>query len=119
ANSDGNTDAADWVMWRWQSTPAARLGDLNGDGSVDELDYVAWASSFGMSALGAADANGNGVVDAADYVMWRSMMLDPFGAMTSEASAVPEPSVLLLFAEAVCISLARFNRLAQQVPPCG
>jgi hypothetical protein len=111
ANNDGTTDAADWVMWRRQSVAAPARGDFNGDGRIDELDYAVWAESYGTYVAGTVDGNQNGVVDAADYVMWRSLASTPF-ASANLAAAVPEPSVLWLFAQAACISIARFNRMA-------
>ena len=72
-------------------------GDYNLDGTVDSADYDIWKASFGSQASLAADGNGNGIVDAADYVVWRDHLGGSgAGASSSAASAVPEPSTLLL-----------------------
>jgi hypothetical protein len=55
-----------------QPTPAAYLGDFNGDGSVDAADYLVWRARLGsaVTPYTSADGDGSGVVDAADYQVW-------------------------------------------------
>jgi hypothetical protein len=78
-----------------------RHGDYDSDGDVDNTDYALWRSTVG-SANTATDGNKNGIVDSADYVMWRNNFTGPIGTGTTFASglasatAVPEPSALLL-----------------------
>lgn len=67
-------------------------GDYNNDGAIDEADYGVWANAYGSDSQLAADGNGDGVVNAADYTIWRDAY------ETSLASAVPEPTALLLTA---------------------
>lgn len=77
------------------------LGDFDGDGDVDGDDLANnWEPGFG-TATGAGvidgDANNDGAVNGADFLIWQNNFTGP-SAVTS-ASAVPEPSsILLLFA---------------------
>jgi hypothetical protein len=49
-NRDGNTDAADYVLWRkvFESSTHT-LADGSGDGVVDETDHGVWSESYGSS----------------------------------------------------------------------
>jgi hypothetical protein len=77
-------------------------GDYNGNGVVDGADYVVWRKTLGQTGTGlAADGNGDGTINSGDYDLWRAN----FGAIagsgagfsaTGSASAVPEPSTLML-----------------------
>ncbi len=77
-------------------------GDYNGDGVVDAADYTVWRdnSTASVTPLTGADGSGDGVVDAADYAIWREM----YGAAVqvqptqSPANAVPAPSASTLLA---------------------
>jgi hypothetical protein len=79
-------------------------GDYNGNGVVDAGDYNTWRSRFGQTGPNSADGNGNGIVDAADYVIWRKIMSTP-GGSAALATAVPEPSALLLLAATTVLLL--------------
>ncbi|QDT68619.1 hypothetical protein MalM25_15420 [Planctomycetes bacterium MalM25] len=70
-------------------------GDYNGDGLVDAADYTIYRDTLGdtVSVGSGADGNGNGVIDAGDYTVWQTN----YGATASSlATAVPEPSALLM-----------------------
>ena len=103
-NLNGTVDAADYVVWRKNTSQS----------------YEAWRTLFGQSALSTpVDFNNDGTVDAADYVIWRKTggtqynawrthFGEPSGAGTGAAgaspsqAAVPEPATLvpLMFAAA-------------------
>ena len=93
------------------------LGDANRNGIVDGSDYASVTSNFGgvyapNDPLGLGDANGNGIVDGSDYASVTSNfgMVAP-GAASATASAVPEPSTLLV------LMLAGVAGLALRVRP--
>lgn len=70
-------------------------GDFNLDGTVDAADYTVWRDGLGDSYT------------ASDYLLWR----DNYGATSNAAaSAVPEPSTMLLLI-GLAIGLLRANRL--------
>ena len=78
-----------------QANPFALEGDFNGDGVVDAADYTRWRDNFGAPDESSINWNGNGVdgVDRFDYATW----YNNFGAvLTPEATAIPEPSGVLL-----------------------
>lgn len=77
----------------------ALVGDFNGDSVVDAADYTLWRDTLGSTTDLAADASGNGTIDQEDFDLWKAN----FGAgqvtnSLAQASAVPEPSSLLLLA---------------------
>jgi gluconolactonase len=81
------------------NVPSPQTGDYNGNGVVDAADYTVWRDTLGATENLSADGNGNRVIDAGDYEHWK----DRFGDMLSDgsgagqsASAVPEPSTVLL-----------------------
>ena len=76
-NSDGNVDAADYVVWRKSLDQAelALAADGNGDGEVNEEDYAVWRANFGRSLLSGASV----------------------AAAATTLPAIPEPSSFLLF----------------------
>jgi hypothetical protein len=53
--------------------PPALPGDYNSNGQVDAADYVVWRKTLGQSVnpYSGADGSGNGRVDALDYSVWR------------------------------------------------
>jgi hypothetical protein len=74
-------------------------GDANGDGKVDGLDYLVWAANYGDDPADdppGSPANGDfddsGVVDGLDYLVWAGN----FGNGPNDASAVPEPTAMVL-----------------------
>jgi glucose/arabinose dehydrogenase len=92
-------------------TDALLAGDYDADGDVDEDDYAVWKTSFGSTANLAADGNGNNVVDAADYTVWRDHLGDSVhaagnGTGAGSASAVPEPSTVIIVGQLLCILAA-------------
>jgi hypothetical protein len=70
-------------------------GDVNGDGSVNNADFEIIRGNFLESVTSRADGDLNldGLVDFADFREWKDS-----SAGSASASAVPEPSVLLLAA---------------------
>jgi hypothetical protein len=52
-NGDGETNAADYTVWRnsiGQSIPKGFGADGNHDGKVDQLDFNVWSEHYGWSA---------------------------------------------------------------------
>lgn len=97
-NSDGLVNAADYTIWRDNAQSVSVVpGDANGDGSVDLLDLDILGQNFGLTpaTLAQGDFNGDGSVDLLDL----DILGQNFGAMA--ATAVPEPSSLLLMLAAV------------------
>jgi hypothetical protein len=76
-------------------------GDANLDGQVSDADYTVWADHYGATGAGWAmgDFNGNTSITEADYTIWA----DQYGF---SASAVPEPTILVLMAM-TCVGLRR------------
>ena len=85
--------------------PPATTGDYNSNGDVDAADYVVWRKSVGQTGAGlAADGNLNNQIDAGDYEVWRSHFGQSAGSGSGARAnaAVPESatSMLLMFAAA-------------------
>jgi hypothetical protein len=79
--------------------PGGVAGDYNGNGVVDAADYVLWRNG------GPLQNDPTMGVQAADYDFWRSRfgLTSGAGAGSTEASGIPEPSVLAL---TMCCALA-------------
>jgi hypothetical protein len=78
---------------------AGLLGDYNHNGDIDAADYILWRKSMSQTGNAlAADGNRNGVIDSGDFNFWRGN----YGTVAAgsggngSASAIPEPSSLLL-----------------------
>jgi probable HAF family extracellular repeat protein len=86
-------------------------GDFNGDGATDAADLAAWASGFGKSPAGRAqgDADVDGDTDGADLLTWQRHL----GENSAVASAVPEPSTILLSTAAIVSALSMRRRAAR------
>jgi hypothetical protein len=81
------------------SAPRFSPGDFNRDGQSDAADYSLWRSKFGSTSDFDADGSGNGVVDAADYVVWRHhLTVRNSGSLVSGAPSVPEPATVVALA---------------------
>jgi GH25 family lysozyme M1 (1,4-beta-N-acetylmuramidase) len=73
--------------------PEPVTGDFNGDGVVNAADYTVWRDNFLKSVTGhPADANKNNFIDIGDRNIWATN----YGATSSAAVAVPEPTALVL-----------------------
>lgn len=98
-NGDGTVDLLDLDILGSNFGANGELlpGDANGDGSVDLLDLDILGSNFGATSvtLSQGDFNLDGVVDLLDL----DILGSNFGA--SAATAVPEPSALVLLAALV------------------
>lgn len=85
------------------------MGDASRDGTVDGGDYTLWADNFlSTGALWKhGDFNIDGVVDGGDYTIWADhfMQTIPFNS-SALATAVPEPSSLVLAVLAGAVLLA-------------
>ncbi len=71
-------------------------GDANLDGTVDGEDFIAWNSNkfTPAAAWTAGDLNADGLVDGLDFIVWNAFK---FQSASSPSSAVPEPSIGILF----------------------
>jgi hypothetical protein len=78
-------------------------GDANLDGLVDGGDYTSWADHFLTSGRSwqNGDFSGDGVVDGGDYTLWADHY-----APAAVATAVPEPSTLVLAGIGVAVFVA-------------
>jgi len=74
--------------------PPALHGDYNDNGVVDAADYVVWRGTLGSTSNLAADGNNDGIINQDDYDVWRSNFGRGIG--DSAATAVPEPSAIIL-----------------------
>ena len=81
------------------------LGDFNLDGVVDAADYTLLRDTFltSVDPYTGADHSGDGLVGIEDYGLW----LENFGSTADGAAAVPEPTVVVLFACSVCVTVGR------------
>jgi hypothetical protein len=88
------------LSWASVTAPTAVApgvaGDYNGNGVVDMADYVLWRN--GGPLLN--EVNTPGTVDATDYDAWRARFGNTSGSGSGlgSGSAVPEPSIMSLFA---------------------
>jgi hypothetical protein len=112
--NDVNQDYEDVSDGSFSLTAAPNQGDYNGSGTVDVADYTVWRDSLGQQGAGlAADGDGNGSISDGDYAVWKSNFGDTAGAGSAglTASAVPEPSAMLLcLLGIVGMSFRRANR---------
>lgn len=68
-------------------------GDFNNDGAVDAADYTVWRGKVGDPVGTLFNGGGSGVVGEAQYGLW----VTNFGSqLPSAASAVPEPTTMLI-----------------------
>lgn len=89
-------------------------GDFDYDGDVDSDDLAAWESGYGASggaSMTHGDANGDTYVDGLDFLLWQQKASGA-SAIQAIATAVPEPSALMLVAMTLAgVSSARPKRL--------
>ena len=80
-------------------------GDFDTDGEVDAADFVLWRGGFGLrNAPGRqGNADGDGDVDGADFLAWQRRVGSDVitQVMPGRASVTPEPSAALLFVSAL------------------
>jgi hypothetical protein len=96
--------------------PVGLPGDFNGDDVVDAVDYTVWRNNLNTNF----DLNGNGdetgasmnFVDGADYTLWKASYGDTAPGAGGLATAVPEPSSVLLAFLGLC-GLAHWWRRAR------
>ena len=94
------------------SGPSATVdGDFDGDGAVTAADYTKWQDNFGNPDESVINSAGDGLngVDQIDYTVWKSNFQPGVGTV-SGASAVPEPSSLMLTLLIVVSMLAARQR---------
>jgi hypothetical protein len=106
--------------------PVSRIeiaGDFNTDGNVDAADYVVWRNSVGQTGAGlAADGDASGTIDAGDYSLWRAHFgqTSGSGATAGPASsanrAAPEPSGITLAALAFASLVRRLRGASNSMP---
>ena len=80
-------------------------GDYNHNDQVDAADYVIWRNTLNSMTELVADGSQNGVVDAADLAWWRSSFGNVVNGLPAVSSAVPEPSLLGIFALILSVAL--------------
>jgi fibronectin-binding autotransporter adhesin len=100
-------------------------GDYNKNGIVDAADYVVWRKTLGQTGAGlAADGNANNQIDQGDFDIWRAHFGQTAGSgsgataglsssasgATGSASAVPEPSGIMLLFLATSFCALRHRR---------
>jgi autotransporter-associated beta strand protein len=73
-------------------------GDYNGNGVVDAADYVVWRDTLGTNTQLQNEGPGvtPGMVTQEDYATWRANFGRASGGGASLASAVPEPTALVM-----------------------
>lgn len=71
--------------------PSGVDGDYNNDGRVDAADYTVFRDRLGQPITLPNDTT-PGTVDTGDYTVWQNN----YGATAASATAVPEPSALLI-----------------------
>lgn len=87
-----------YFAWIDFNNPLAPIlaGDYNDDGVVDAGDYAVWRDNLNGSVTLPNDATA-GTVDASDYTQWAANFgSSAAGAGAGLASAVPEPSAIVL-----------------------
>ncbi len=102
------SDTSENVAVAWDSQ-VVLLGDANLDGFVNGSDYTIWADNYLESNAnwGMADFNQDGWVNGSDYTVWA----DHYSLTAAMATAVPEPSTLLVAVTGLLsAALWRFRR---------
>ncbi len=85
-------------------------GDYNLDGIVDAADFIIWRASQNQAGNAlAADGDHNNIVDVGDLAVWRANIGRTAASSTlASSSAIPEPTVILLFTSLVlCLAATR------------
>jgi hypothetical protein len=82
-------------------------GDYNDDGAVNAADYVVWRKYSGTTTMLPNDPHG-GTIGALQFNTWRANF--GAGGGSGAASAVPEPSTMLLVAATILTSVGSRRR---------
>jgi hypothetical protein len=92
--------------------PPVLPGDFNADGVVDAADYTVWRDNLGAADESALNGAGDGIngVDANDYALWRSQFGTTATLALGAATAVPEPTGVVLALLFGAAALVRRNR---------
>lgn len=100
-------DLQQYVLGASVEPPLA--GDYNDDGVVDTADYTVWRDTwtrFNTTDM-RADGNNNGAIDTGDRDVWAAN----YGATSSAAVAVPEPTAIAVLGSlGSLVALARRGR---------
>jgi hypothetical protein len=88
-------------------------GDVNGDGVADNIDFDIIRSNFleSVTAKTDGDLNLDGVVNFTDFRLWKN---GAAAGGAASASAVPEPSMLMLAACSGLLTLSAVMRLRRR-----
>jgi hypothetical protein len=112
---NGMNPSGTWEPWL-AHLPTFAPGDVNLDGIVNGQDIAILASHWLTTGVGTpGDANGDGIVNAQDIAVIASNWLQT-SSVTSSASAVPEPSTIVLAALGALALLAGKKRRPLQWP---
>jgi len=74
--------------------------DFDTDGDVDDNDLALWEAAYGLDA--SADADFDGDSDGRDFLIWQQQYTGDLSPLISPATAVPEPSSVLLALTFAC-----------------
>ncbi len=101
------------VIWEVVTSDSdTGIADFNDDGSVSSADLTIWKNAFGVSAAG--DTDGDGDTDGQDFLNWqRNYGGEPPALNSSTASAIPEPTAVLLALIGLMGTMDRFGRSAR------
>jgi hypothetical protein len=114
-NADDFIDSLDLQVFNTKFlAPDSLSGDFNDDGEVDAADYTIWRDNLGNTSDSVLSGNGDEVpgVGPGDYALWKTNFGASGSGSGSFATAVPEPSTLLMLLVSCC-GVAGLRRRAQ------
>ena len=102
------------VTYGITAATTAENADFDGDGDVDGADFLTWQQNAGVTSGGTrSDGNANpavdGAIDAVDLAIWNSQFATTPPPSSVAATAVPEPSALILAIASGAALFAQFK----------